>query len=69
MDWAVYSGLWAPLLVVVVLAWAFSLVRNDVSFVDSLWSLFFLMIAGGYYLLASDQGPRATLLPRTWYIC
>lgn len=34
------------ILAVGVLAWLFSVVRRDVSIVDSLWSLFFLLVAG-----------------------
>ena len=35
----------AAILCVAVVSWLFSIVRNDVSFVDSLWSLFFLVAA------------------------
>ncbi len=40
-----WSG--AALLVVAIVFWLISLVRNDVSIVDSLWSLMFLLVAHG----------------------
>lgn len=54
---------WQALAAIAALAvtgWLYSLVRDDVSFVDSLWSLFFLL-AGGVYAAAS--GPLA---PAGW---
>jgi steroid 5-alpha reductase family enzyme len=48
--------------VVAVLAWLVSVIRRDVSIVDSLWSLFFLL-ALIVYLMASDaHGPRNWLV-------
>lgn len=58
----VYFLVLAGLLVVAVGAWAVSLWRDDVSIVDSLWSLMILGCAGGYVALTGAWGPRAVLL-------
>jgi steroid 5-alpha reductase family enzyme len=44
-----------------VLGWLVSLVKRDVSIVDSMWSLMFL-IAAGVYASISGTGPRTTLV-------
>jgi steroid 5-alpha reductase family enzyme len=56
-----WSG--AALLVVAIVFWVFSLVKDDVSIVDSLWSLMFLLAALVYVLLAENNGPREILVP------
>jgi steroid 5-alpha reductase family enzyme len=55
-----WSG--AALLTFAVLFWIVSLVINDVSIVDSLWSLMFLLAAAAYAYLAENIGPRAILV-------
>lgn len=45
-----------------VLAWGVSLWRRDVSIVDSLWSLMFVIAAVAYFLNADGAGPRANLV-------
>ena len=45
-----------------VLAWGVSLWRRDVSIVDSLWSLMFVLAAFAYVPNADGAGPRATLV-------
>lgn len=55
------SGL-AVLVVFAVLAWPVSILKKDVSIVDSMWSLFFVVAAGAYYLLAPDPGVRAVCM-------
>ena len=62
IDWIafVYSG--AALLAVAVVFWLISLLRNDVSIVDSLWSLMFLLAAGVYAGLSDDNGPRTIIV-------
>ena len=45
-----------------VLAWGVSLWRHDVSIVDSLWSLMFVLAAIAYFLGAPETGPRAYLV-------
>ena len=57
----VWSG--ASLLVVAVVFWLISLARNDVSIVDSLWSLMFLLVALVYAVTSGNSGPRGVLVP------
>jgi steroid 5-alpha reductase family enzyme len=57
----IWSG--ASLLVVAVVFWLISLVRNDVSIVDSLWSLMFLLVALVYAVTSGNSGPRGVLVP------
>jgi steroid 5-alpha reductase family enzyme len=45
-----------------VLAWGVSLKTRDVSIVDSLWSLMFVLAAVAYFLGAAEPGPRAWLV-------
>ena len=42
--------------------WLVSLVKRDVSIVDSLWSIMFMLAAVVYYLSLPDTGPRAALI-------
>ena len=42
--------------------WLLSLLRRDVSIVDSLWSLFFLLGVGVYAAATMVSKPRATVL-------
>ncbi len=46
-----------------VVFWVISLVRNDVSIVDSLWSLMFLLVAVVYAVMSGNSGPRGVLVP------
>ena len=50
------------LLTVSVIAWLVSVVRHDVSIVDSLWSLMILLCLLAYVLLADSTGPRTMIL-------
>jgi len=50
------------ILIAAVLTWLVSLARRDVSIVDSLWSLFFLLAAAVYAATAPDPGPRTLLV-------
>lgn len=45
-----------------VLAWPVSVLKKDVAFVDSLWSLFFLLCALVSYLSLEEASLRATLV-------
>jgi steroid 5-alpha reductase family enzyme len=45
-----------------VLAWLFSLVKQDVSIVDSLWGPFFALAASVYAATLSAPGPRTPLV-------
>jgi steroid 5-alpha reductase family enzyme len=57
------------ILAVGVVSWLFSIVKKDVSFVDSLWSLFFLIAAVVFALDAqtlSARGQLVLLLVAVW---
>lgn len=64
-DWN--AALWALLAMSLLglAGWLLSVIRHDVSLVDSLWSLLFLLGAGAYmhtHGSIADTGPRAMLL-------
>ena len=62
LDIAAYGLAFALILFIAVLFWVVSLVRNDVSIVDSLWSLMFLLILTLYMGITGEQGPRGWLV-------
>jgi len=62
IDWVAFLWSGALLLVVAASFWLVSLLRNDVSIVDSLWSLMFLLVAVVYASMDGDSGPRETLI-------
>jgi len=65
----IYLNALFVILAVGVVAWLFSVVKRDVSFVDSLWSLFFLIAAGVFVLAAqplSDRGLLVVALVTIW---
>lgn len=71
IDWAAYLWSGGVLLAAAVLCWLLSLRRDDVSIVDSLWSLMFLAVAITYALLTHSDGPRValvTVLVAAWAI-
>ena len=55
---AYLSGLLA-MLAAAALTWLISIAKHDVSIVDTLWGLLFLLAAFTYAALASQRGPRA----------
>lgn len=60
-DWfTALTGL-GVMVVMAVLTWLLSLWKNDVSIVDSVWSLFFLFGLLVYWFSGSANGPRAVL--------
>ena len=59
LDLGAYAWTGAALLGAAVAAWIVSLLKRDVSIVDSLWSMMFLLIACQYALQAETLGPRA----------
>jgi steroid 5-alpha reductase family enzyme len=61
-DLGAYLLAGVALLVVAVVFWLVSLVRNDVSIVDSLWSLMFLLVVLVYTNTAGFIGPRTPLV-------
>ena len=62
IDWVAFSWAGAALLLVAVVFWVISLVRNDVSTVDSLWSLMFLLVALVYSAVSGLTGQREFLI-------
>jgi steroid 5-alpha reductase family enzyme len=52
----------AAIALVAVLAWGVSVIRRDVSVVDSLWSLFFLLALLVYIATSDAAGPRTWLV-------
>ena len=56
-----FAALYA-ILAVAVVAWLVSVVKRNVSFVDSLWSLFFLVAAGVFAAAADDLTQRGLLV-------
>ncbi len=71
LDWGAYGLSFAAILAFAIAFWIVSLVRNDVSIVDSLWSLMFLLMLGVYMALADVGGPRAwavLLMVAVWAI-
>jgi steroid 5-alpha reductase family enzyme len=62
IDWTAFLYAGGSLLLVAVVFWFISLLRNDVSIVDSLWSLMFLVVALVYALVSESGGPRDMLI-------
>lgn len=62
IDWVAYSWSGAALLLFAVIFWVISFLRNDVSIVDSLWSLMFLLVALVYSGISELSGPREVLV-------
>lgn len=62
MDWIAFTNSGAALLAIALVFWFFSLVRNDVSIVDVLWSLMFLISALVYWATVDSTGPRTSLI-------
>lgn len=62
LDWGAYGLALAAILTVAAAFWVISLVRNDVSIVDSLWSMMFLLMLALYMAVSDTSGPRAWLV-------
>jgi steroid 5-alpha reductase family enzyme len=62
IEFAAFLWSGAILMLVAACFWLVSLVRNDVSIVDSLWSLMFLLVAVIYALTDGHSGPRESLV-------
>lgn len=62
MDFQVYLLALAPIICVGVVAWAVSVAIRNVAFVDSLWSLFFLIAAIVFAASAWPLGARGLLV-------
>jgi len=64
-DWTLYLNGLAVTLVMLLVTWIISLIRRDVSIVDSSWSLMFLAMALAYTVpawLTGEPQPRTLLL-------
>lgn len=62
LDLSIYLSVLAVLLLASVAGWLFSVIRQNVTIVDSLWALFFLLAALTTAALTPLPGPRATLI-------
>ena len=62
LDVAAYLAVLAVLLLAGIAGWLFSVVRQNVTIVDSLWALFFLLAALTTAALTPQPGPRASLI-------
>lgn len=62
LDWGAVSLAFLIVLLLATTFWVVSLLKKNVSIVDSLWSMMFLLMLGLYVLQQDDIGPRATLL-------
>jgi len=62
LDWSAYGLSFAAIVMVAVVFWIISLVRNDVSIVDSLWSMMFLLMLGLYMYMGDMFTARSGLL-------
>jgi steroid 5-alpha reductase family enzyme len=60
--WQVWAGGLAAVLVLMTLTWAVSVVRHDVSLVDRVWGLSFVVLAVVYAVLGDGAGPRTALV-------
>lgn len=56
---SIFSSALLVLVLFGAFAWPVSILKKDVSIVDSLWSLFFVVAAVAYYVLTPETGPRA----------
>jgi len=62
LDVSAYLSALVVLLLASVAGWLFSVVRKNVTIVDNMWALFFLLAALTTAALASQPGPRTTLI-------
>ena len=62
LDVTAYLWTGAALAGLAISFWLVSLVKNDVSIVDSVWSLMFLFVAGVYTMATASTGPRVSLI-------
>ena len=62
MNWAIYLNCLLAMVALGLLGWFLSLVRNNVTHVDSMWSLFFCLTAYTTALLSTDLSVRAVIV-------
>ncbi len=61
-DWTTYLSGLVVLCTAAAIVWIVSLAKRDVSIVDSLWSVFFVLAAVTYVTTAPMLGPRISLV-------
>ena len=66
MNWSIYFSGLAAMAVFAFAGWLLSLYRNNVTHVDSMWSLFFVVAAISYSLSMLDSGQG--LSQRAWLV-
>jgi steroid 5-alpha reductase family enzyme len=62
LDWTAAGWALAAIALLGLAGWAWSVARRDVSVVDGLWSLFFLLGAAVYAAIAGGAGARSALV-------
>lgn len=62
MDWPIYLNGLVAMLGFGAIGWVISLYRNNVTHVDSMWSLFFLVAAGAYACSLSEIYLRGSII-------
>ena len=62
MHWQIYLGGLVAMLLFAGLGWLLSLYRNNVTHVDSMWSLFFLVAAAAYVCELESMNMRGNLM-------
>lgn len=60
--WQVWAGGLLAVWIVMTVTWAVSVVRHDVSLVDRVWGLSFVVLAVVYAVLGDGAAPRTTLV-------
>ena len=61
-SWAIYFGGLGLVLIAAAITWLCSLKLRDVSIVDSLWSLLFLLLAWRFAVASGHWAPRTQLM-------
>ncbi len=62
LEWGAAFNALGAIAILAVVGWLLGVIKRDVSIVDSLWSLFFLLGAVAYAASADASGPRVMLL-------
>jgi steroid 5-alpha reductase family enzyme len=62
LEWGAALNTLGAIAILAVVGWLLGVIKRDVSIVDSLWSLFFLLGAIVYAVSADASGPRVMLL-------
>jgi steroid 5-alpha reductase family enzyme len=62
IDWQIFTSGLMAIAVFALFGWLISLVRNNVTHVDSMWSLFLAIGAYAYFFNFHDTSPRSSLI-------